>query len=509
MQNIAGNIRAALSSKWFLRVVLALFVLQASWIALSAAYPQAFDEDFHFGIIRTYSHQWLPFMGSQPDQADAYGAVARDPSFLYHYTMSFPYRVIHAVTGSVNAQVITLRFINIALFSLGLVLFYRLLRRVGLSRAVSGLAIFIVSFIPVAPQLAGQINYDNMLMPLAAWACLLALSVIEQLRQRKPRVQTLLGLLAVCLAAAMVKYEFMPIFLAIVLFLGWYGYRTLRGHFAAVRHDMGQQLRALSWLKRVGFAVVLIALLGLFMQRDGYNAVRYHTIAPDCAQVLSTRQCSAYSVWIHDYLSHQKVVNHQAYVNHNPLAYLGEWIYWLWYRLFFAVNGPLQSFANYPPLPLPAAAFALLGIGSVIVIVMQRRRLFKGRPELVFLGTVVIIYLLTLLVEGYLKYRKTAVLELMNGRYLFPIMLPAAALAATAFGYALTHHPRVRVVCATLLVICFLQGGGVLTFILRSDSSWYFTNSAVQHANSTARKLAQPVIVEGPTSYGTGRWFFN
>jgi hypothetical protein len=35
---------------------LIFFVLEGLWIACSAVYPMAFDEEFHFGLIKVYSH---------------------------------------------------------------------------------------------------------------------------------------------------------------------------------------------------------------------------------------------------------------------------------------------------------------------------------------------------------------------------------------------------------------------------------------------------------------------
>ena len=43
-------VRKVLASNKFFIFVLVLFVLESALIALTAAYPQAFDENFHFGI---------------------------------------------------------------------------------------------------------------------------------------------------------------------------------------------------------------------------------------------------------------------------------------------------------------------------------------------------------------------------------------------------------------------------------------------------------------------------
>src|SRR5690348_13109817 len=129
MRDAARFITRLLGSRRFFYGVLIFFGLESLWIAISAAYPMAFDEDFHFGLIKIYSHHWLPFLSGQPEGADAFGAVARDPSYLYHYLMSFPYRLISFCTGNETAQVVFLRLLNIMLFGTALVLFRRVLRR--------------------------------------------------------------------------------------------------------------------------------------------------------------------------------------------------------------------------------------------------------------------------------------------------------------------------------------------------------------------------------------------
>src|SRR5438270_10470354 len=91
---------------WF---ILAFLILQAAWIALSGRYPMAFDEDFHLGIIKLYAHHISPIWNGQPENADVFGAVARDPSYLYQYFMSFPYRLLSVLTESQTAIIIILR----------------------------------------------------------------------------------------------------------------------------------------------------------------------------------------------------------------------------------------------------------------------------------------------------------------------------------------------------------------------------------------------------------------
>ncbi|HUD07193.1 MAG TPA: hypothetical protein VMR34_04880 [Candidatus Saccharimonadales bacterium] len=505
INKIAGLIR----SRRFLLIVLAFFIFESIWIAFSAVYPQAFDENFHFGLIQIYSHYWLPFLNHQPPNANAFGAVARDPSYLYHYLMSFPYRFIALFTHSQTVQIILLRLIDIVLFGIGLVLFHKALIRAGFSRSIANVSILFFVLIPVVPQLAAQINYDDLLFPLVSWTCLLSFDVIGELKRKRPSTRTILTWSIVCLFTGMVKYAFLPIFLAEFLFLGIMAYRTYKGKLKTFFTQLLQSFTKLSHLTKTLLVALLLLGVGLFIQRDGVNLIKYHSIAPNCASVLNVHDCSAYSAWDYNYNQHLQVSAKTISASDNLAEYTGNWLYWMWYRLFFAVNGPNSAFTNYPPLPIPSATAALIGVAGIGAIIKWRRRLFHNNPYTVFLVVISLIYVLVLFLQGYSSYRYTAILENQNGRYLLPILILVTAVAAQAFNFWLRKRLVSKVVLVVLVLALFLQGGGFLTFITRSDPTWDWSNSTVLKVNNTARKITNKVVVNGSKSYSTSRWFFN
>lgn len=488
-----------LASRRFYRVVLVLFVVESAWIAFSALYPQAFDENFHFGLIQIYSHHWLPFLSGQPLHADAYGAVARDPSYFYQYVMSFPYRFMTLFTHSQAALVIAMRLIDVALFTVGLALFHRLLRRVGLSRSLSNVSLLLFILIPIVPALAAQINYDDLLFPLTAWICLQTFNVIDELKARKPSAMSLLKLLAIALFACLVKYAFLPMLLSIVLVLGIIIYKTFRHDFDAFLKTMAASFGAAPlWAKLLlpGLCLVAIGLLG---QREGVNLVKYHAVVPDCSRVLSVQRCSAYSPWYVDYQRHQQVVSGVTPASENIILYTVKWFYWMWYRLFFAVNGTASNFNTLPPLPLPSLAAALVGITGVAAIIKWRRRLLHNNPYLLFLLTLCVVYSASLFAKGYATYKHTAVLENMNGRYLIPILLPLIAVMGLAFSLSLRRSLPRKAAAILVVLVLFLEGGGLLTFLVRSDQTWYWENPTVLRVNNTAHNVVRHVVVRRPS----------
>lgn len=493
---LTARITAFLGSRRLWYGVLGFFVFESLWIAFSARYPMAFDEDFHLGVIKVYSQHWLPFLSAQPDNANQFGALQSDPSYLYHYLMSFPYRLLAAVTDNQTAQVIVLRLLNIPLVAGALVLFRRVLLRSGMSVAYAHTALAVFVLIPILPLLAGQINYDNLLLLLLAWMVLLAFDAYTALRARRVEYRTLCTLLVVCMLTSLVKYAFLPMAVVSIVFAlvgaaqGFY-----RQDWRAIRSALAAGYRQLSKRTLIVLAVVFVLSFGLFVQRYGVNLVRYHTPVPACDDVLDTDACSAYGPWLRNYqLADAKG---DAPLPMSPLQYTWRWLEALHYRLFFVVNGPYDDFRNYPPLPVPAALAVLLAVSSLVALVLSARRVFAGQPFLVYAGIMALFYVIVLWAEDYSQFTETGQPVAINGRYLLPVLLLVAAVVGRALHIVLSRTPRVKAVAAALVILLMLQGGGVLTFISRSDAGWYWPNTAVWHANNAAQHVIAPFVIPG------------
>ncbi len=508
MPKILAKFLDYLRSDKFFRLILVVFVIEAVWIAVSAAYPQAFDENYHFGLIKVYSHYWLPFLSHQPPHADAYGAVAREPSYFYHYIMSFPYRFIELFTKSQIIQVIILRLINVAMFAWGLTLFRKILLRVGSSKALTNLVLMLFILIPIVPQLAGQISYDNLMIPLTALSILYCFKIMDEIRSKKLSIYHTALFLGLCFMTSVVKYAFLPIFAAMLLFLIVLSIYVYKKNLKFFFIQLGKSWRKQKLITKIIIPLVIIIPFGLFAQRDLVNLVEYHSIKPSCQKVLSVKQCLAYSPWAYNYRNHIKIEAGLASFS-NPIIYPFQWLYWMWYRLFFAVNGPKAHFKNYPPLPLPSAAALVLFIAGIVALIKWWRKIFAGNLYLTLLLAVVAGYCLALIGQGYFTYRYTAVLENMNGRYLLPILVLLAAIFGQALSVAFRKMQNRKIVFAMVALFLFLEGGGVLTFIIRSDSTWDINNKAVVKVNNTARKVVKKVVVSGYKEYSTRLWFFD
>ncbi|HET7320228.1 MAG TPA: DUF2142 domain-containing protein [Candidatus Saccharimonadales bacterium] len=488
MQKIATLV----SSKKFFYGVVALLVIQALWIALSGRYPMAFDEDFHLGIIRLYARHISPFWVTQPTHSDMFGAVYRDPSYLYHYLMSFPYRLISLFVHGQTGQVMALRLVNIAMFATSLPLLRRLLLHTGASRTLAHIVLAFFVLLPITPFLAAQINYDNLFVPLVALVLLLAVRFNNELaRYGRLNIKLFAVLAVTCLLASLVKYAFLPVFIALVLYeavLFYYYLGRKRKFWKTVWFGLTLISRRMRWLL-IGLLLVSSVL---FVERYGVNLARYHEPVPDCVQVLSIQRCSSYAPWLRDYIfASQKGQN-----LHGPLGFTNDWLYGMWFRTFFAVDGPGTNFETRGPLLLPGLSAIVLFAGGLLALIVKFREVSRryNRLEIYLLIVVTGWYVALLWFDEYKSYLHAGMPVAINGRYLLPVLVPLMVLLAMGYSEVLRRHDSIKavIVCAGLL--CFLWGGGVLTFILRSRDAWYWPNTPMTSMNESLQRGLYHVV---------------
>lgn len=497
MRRLGSKLTAILASRWFYRGVIIFFVIEALWIALSAGYPMAFDEEFHFGVIKLYAENWLPFLPPDAGSSGEFGAITRDSSFLFHWLMSFPYRLITLFTDSHVATVIILRILNVGMFTAGLVLFYRFMRRVGTSAAFSNTALALVALIPVVPLFAGQINYDNLMMLFVAWTCLLVLELYNGFRRREFDVRLAALLLAVCVFGSLVKYAFLPIAVVVVLFVGVSAWRSFRTS-DAWRKALQRSYKTLSTGFKVGITALLLIGGILAFERYGGNTLKYGSPLSGCDRVMTVEQCMNFGPWGRDYQYAQTKGN----VNANPLRYTQTWLKGMHKRLFFMINGKHHHvYQNYPPPPIIANTATTLAIGGFIALLWYGRRVMRENPVLAFVVIMSVAYSAALWAKTYSDYLATGIPVAINGRYLIPILLPLAAAVGAALHLAFRRIPSVKPFLATAAILLFLQAGGVFSFIIRSDTTWYWDNAWVDAANNAVRRVVDPLMIEGGTTY--------
>ena len=485
-----------ISSKYFLYASLVLFALSAVWVATASIYPMAFDEEFHIGIIKMYAGHILPILTPTPVMAK-YGGVYSDPSYLYHYLMSFPWLLERNVFHmSEAASIIGLRFLNVGLFTAGLVIFWRTLRLAGFSAFARNLVIAFCCLIPISPILAAQVNYDNLLILLSAVSFLFATRLVISLKEHKRLpVRDAVWLAVVLLLGSATKYAFLPI--AVAMF-GFFAVMILLPKYRKpVFTKLAKDMRALSLPLKL--LLIALVLLGAALNvRYVYNLTAHHSVAPKCDQFYTTQQCLDYG----PFGRNEKLRNNldPNFEPKNIAAYFVEdWIPGMTFRLFFAVAGPTNDYDTKPPVFTPIVLYCTVVFAGVVLFLARLRKVLRHNQIAWLFFAVVGFYSLTLLMSLYGGYRSTGAAVALNGRYLLPIAPIIGALAAMAFQTRQKVSKNYRqykgFVAAVVLILLFVEGGGIGTYIVRGESEWFLPGWG-QSSYQAARDVLDPITLK-------------
>ncbi|MGH7195573.1 MAG: hypothetical protein ACREGA_02225 [Candidatus Saccharimonadales bacterium] len=487
---------SVLGSRLFFWLVVVLFALQALWVAFSFRYPLPYDEGYHFGLIKIFSHHlYSPIIANQPHAYDAYRDLFHGGSHLYHYIMAFPYQLISAFTGDQVKQILALRVINIALFASGLYLFSRLFRKIGIKRIYINIALLFLVLLPMTSEVAATINYDNMLFPLTAIFLIYCVRIVMV---KSLNWRDYAGVIIFGCFASLVQFEFLPIFAAAVIYLivlAWRGYG--KSFFAKLK----QSIKKSKKLSLAAAAVLLIIFVGLFSQVYIADTVKYGTPQPSCAKTLGQKRCDkdVAVIGIYNRLAATKNQRPVVALPNYFLTWSEDMESYTGWSAAVQTNGALTTSG-----PLPIVYFMLFAftIGGLAILLYAWRSISKNRSYY-FLATIafflVLVEFLVNMMSNY-KYNQPVAIQ---ARYLLPVLPIIMVFIVLAFNSAMRRIRYLKLgFLAVVFVVFILGGAGLSTHILLSQDNWYWQGPKVIKANHAAKKVLAPVIKQGYTKYG-------
>lgn len=479
MEKQAGTayyrLREFLASRWFFIAVLAIFVAEASWLAATSGFQMAFDESFHFQSIQFWSHHLNPIVLHQSPDTYGLGNIVHNPSWLYHYLLSFPYRLFSFITNNVRMQIVALRLLNVGIAVGSLLVLRKTFQRLKFHGGTTNVILCLFALTPVVTALSAQINYDNLLLLAVVSAAYLTVRCLQQLKRGKIEARMLLGLLAVCLFGSLVKYSFLPVLAGIALLLIW----VLGWQFknrGALWQSFAGSFRKLHTGSKAALIGLCIIGGGLFTAFYGVNLLRYHNPSPQCNQVLSISACSQYYAWERNYTLSQNRAS--APPTMNAIHYSLLWAKTTWYQLYAEIipTGGLVPIAKNFYISLLALT-AAAGIATLT----QLKRIAKSHPQLIALGIISFIYVLALWARNYHDYINLGEPVAIQGRYFIPALAYYYAFLALGVSYALRgQHAALKfgkLAAATAAVAVFVTFGGYVRYAAEITPSHGWTSA--------------------------------
>lgn len=483
-----------LDSNKFLYVIIALFILQALWIAFSFRYPMIYDEARHVPIVAFFANHISPFVDTQPRSYDSLGSLDITTGFtasLYHYLMSFPYRVVSVITNNEVAKIISLRVLNILLVAIGLVIYAKVfdeVRNIKKRYVHIGLLIFVL--LPIVPFVAAHVNYDNLLFLMTGIFFLLA---VRMLRERKIHWSRHVGLLVVGCVTTLVKFTFLPVFAASTLFL-LVAIRVREGSFRAIAQQLTDSFKQTQRRTAIIGLSLAVLIIGLFSFMYTRNVLVYGAPRPKCEQILSVERCGANPVA-------KRNIDAKATAPSRPLMPISHYSY-VWYTNM--VNFTVMTGATLPsgrvilneqiPILNQIIFFGTI-LAALVTVYSWRGRRFNS--AMWFLIVNMVALMVVVFINNYLIYRNFHLVFATQPRYLLTVIPIALIVAVSASAYVFRRFSATAKFAGLVTMLLLLtQGGGVITHIVKSDTSWYWNNSVVTSANTHAKKILAPLVKE-------------
>lgn len=485
-----AQLKSFIASRLFFYISLAWLVVGSIWMALISAYPMAFDEEWHVGLIKIYASHWLPFgIEKTPDMAHL-GSATSDPSFFYHYLMSFPWRLLEMVGVSESGRIIVLRFVSIALMVTAFFLFKKILLRTGASRFTAHIILALFSLIPIMPLLASEVNYDNLFFVFVALTTLFTVEIGQAIRRKKPiPARTFWLLIIVVLFGAVTKYSFLPIALACVLYLGF-----LAIYYRVSLPRLWQDTVRLGAVTLIILGVGLAAGFGMQV-RNVNNIAQHGTVNPSCDTFFEEKLCMDYGPWGRD-----KKLSAALSGDFQPMSFpeyfVTEWIPGVTQRIFFTLSGPGNSYDTKSPLVVPLATFVAIAAVGTVLFLIRIKKILARQPSLWFFGLAFGGFVAALTLQTYDDYVYTGHAVALNGRYLLPF-LPLVGLMFAAGFREQFRSKKARnglvVTAAVLIVLIALQGGGAMTYLVLAEHSWLWSNP-LQVITESVQPILRPLL---------------
>jgi 4-amino-4-deoxy-L-arabinose transferase-like glycosyltransferase len=483
---------------WCVGILLVYFLARLLFFAVNIKPELPPDESTHLGIIGLYAETPL-FIDDSPE-SHGFGLVTRQPH-LYYFVLG---KLLALNLFGVD-DLLYLRLINVILAMLTIVAGYRLATRLTESPLVRILFLVMTTNTLMFTFMGGAVSYDNLVNLLAV---LSVSAFVALVRTGEPT--DLLCFLLWNFLGTLTKTTFLPLTLGLVALLLFDRRRRFREDLASLSRVVIKPAPLTTSL-----LVLVVLTFGANVWLYGSNLVRYGRPVPGCSQVLELEQCMENRIFARNWVVNQYqdgkltfeqalqatsqighpgdrdhavrlLQNERAYQRSRPkLLPRWDYIQIVWVQAMKPTIFGIQAHLSMVKDPSALLPYNLVLFAAFVLWVRGAGWGPFERPW-TYLAAVAVFYFLFLI--GYVNYgfytSSHAPFLGVQGRYLFPILIPTYLVAAR---FLLEPFRRAMQI-AILIVISIVFILGDFPYFLRHDSpNWYVTTSSEAATTASPR----------------------
>ncbi len=439
-----------------LLVILAEFTVVSILIAANLKPGIIPDEKAHFGLSEAFATTWgIP---ADSPSTYAYGPISEHPYFYYWING----RVLNLVgrffsTYGELAKLIALRFVNVIYSLLTLIFSYLLAREILKDRWWSLLVVFMLANTLMFTFLSSGVSYDN----LANLCSIVSIFfLVKVLNHKDFYLNSLLWLIFACLGT-LVKFTTVP--LAVLEFGIWVFY-ILKNHkevFASL---------ALTY-RHLILLIVLLVFIGFDESIYGMNLLMYHTITPQCTQILTSDQCNLNPVERRNaqIQSPGRVTASDILKGSYPDPVEYALTFWI-PTMISRIHGILGHQSFIPALVASIYMLFYLALAFVIAGNFWKTPFEVGSMLVVTIGYISILFVFNYNTELINGFQHVAI----QGRYIFPIIGTGYTLVAFYLSRLRNRIVRNSAFWATATLFLITGPVLILTNYATVFTSWFF-----------------------------------
>lgn len=428
--------------------IVVIFLSFTIYLALNIKMGISSDSWYHLRVSQKYAETF----GIPKNGPDTY--KWRDIEHIPYLYFWINGRLLNfnSITFNFN-EVILLRFVNV-LYSLGtLIGTYLLSKEFFKKKSMQLLPVFLLSNTLMFLFLSSSINYDNLANLFSVFSLLF---FVRAIKNKGDWENIFLMLIMLCLGA-LTKFTVMPLAFILVLLVAIYVIKNWK--------DYKKKFKGKILYLLIPLGILIAMNLGVY----GVNLIKYHSLTPECLDVLTYDQCLENGVFVrnHVWIPEQEVHLFKMIFSGeriDPIRYTGVWIWEMTMRIV-GIMGDSSLFASNYIIP-----FYLI---FVLIALINAIKNWKSFPkELKYLGIATVFYLLVLLiVQNYSTYLKQGYPTLaLQGRYMFPVISSFYVL----FVYSLSKIKKKLLRAAIFIGLIVLFVIGCLPFFfLNVDPNWF------------------------------------
>lgn len=486
-----------------LALTLLYFTAKLLFFALNIAVELPPDEVTHLNRADIFAGSWgVPDDGPETFR---YGLIEGVP-WLYNWVTG---RVLNLLGWLPVADWLVLRLFNCGLGLLTVLYGLRWIRLMTGNRIVHLLFLVMITNVLMFTGLAAAVSYDNLINLLAV----LALYYLFRFSEDRSVSTLAKGQLAV-IAGVMTKTSFLPFAFILELVLLVRERKHLLGAWGHLKRALAKPEEGAApevvtgYRKRMAWVVVTV-LAGIYAAGFyGTNVLVYGHLTPKADQVLSLEEAMQNRIFARNYIVRQFKEGNLSFEEaiamtrgiHEPgnarrarnliavardpgalaASLLGPMEYARRWVVFMLADG-MGYHGHLVMRKWSTSLYPMLAILLVTAVLFIR----KWQPDDAggaWTGAAVVagFYALVLLVlVNYRIYLKSGMLDYaLQGRYIFPVLIPMAGIISY---YLIAYLPRRSQVLVALLVAGYFIYGELPFFLARAEACWFVGAEGCQY----------------------------